>query len=187
MNELARHYAIPNVCGSQFRRVTASPTRIARAARPGQLLDGDVARRPDDRGRARQVDSRQHSGRAAAAAAARRSAAQGKREQRQGAVAACADGTSREPDVRRCHARMDRWASPSRTSMPVNGAPRKRQSVDASAALPDGTKFGPVRLRARGFSASRNSLSARSPRSWSFTGWVEASSTDAPANPEDRS
>ena len=48
---LARHYGIPNVYGSQFRRVTVTDDDAQGAARPGQHPDGDVARQPDVAGR----------------------------------------------------------------------------------------------------------------------------------------
>ena len=39
---LARHYGIPGVYGSHFRRVTLTDDRRARPARPGQHPDGDL-------------------------------------------------------------------------------------------------------------------------------------------------
>ena len=43
LNErLARHYGIPNVYGSQFRRVALHRRKPPRSARPGQHPDGDV-------------------------------------------------------------------------------------------------------------------------------------------------
>ena len=98
---LARHYGIPNVYGSQFRRVTVDRRRAARSARAGQHPGGDVARRADVAGRARQVDSRKHPRRAGAAAAARRAAAEGERGRREAAHDARADGgASRQSGVR---------------------------------------------------------------------------------------
>ena len=44
---LARHYGIPNIYGSQFRRVTVTDEARQGSARPGQHPDGHVARRPD--------------------------------------------------------------------------------------------------------------------------------------------
>ena len=52
---LARHYGIPNVYGSHFRRVTLPDGRARRPARPGQRADGDVVRRPHVAVAARQV------------------------------------------------------------------------------------------------------------------------------------
>ena len=76
LNErLARHYGIPDVYGSHFRRVALPDDRRARPARTGQHSDGDVVRDPHLAGPARQVGARQHARRAAAAAAARRAGA----------------------------------------------------------------------------------------------------------------
>ncbi len=69
---LARHYGIPNVYGSHFRRVTVEDDDAPRAARPGQHPDGDVVSEPHVAGAARQVDPREHPRHAAAAAAAER-------------------------------------------------------------------------------------------------------------------
>ena len=69
---LARHYGIPNVYGSHFRRVTLTERRAPRPARPGQHPDGDVLPEPHLAGAARQVDPREHPRHAAAAAAAGR-------------------------------------------------------------------------------------------------------------------
>ena len=45
LNErLAKHYGIPNVYGSHFRRVTLAGQRARRAARPGQHPDRHVVR-----------------------------------------------------------------------------------------------------------------------------------------------
>ena len=57
---LAKHYGIPNVYGSHFRRVTLADGQPARrAARAGQHPDGDVVRQPHVAGAARQVDARE--------------------------------------------------------------------------------------------------------------------------------
>ena len=73
---LAKHYGIPNVYGSQFRRVTLT----ADEARRGLLGQGSILTvtshaEPHVAGAARQVDSREHARHAAAAAAAQRPAA----------------------------------------------------------------------------------------------------------------
>ena len=77
LNErLAKHYGIPNVYGSHFRRVELGQgSRARRAARPGQHHDGDVVREPHVAGAPRQVDSRESARHARAAAAAERAAA----------------------------------------------------------------------------------------------------------------
>ena len=155
LNErLARHYGIPNVHGSHFRRVDACRRPPRRPARPGQHSDGDVARDADLAGLARQVGARERARRAAAAAAARRAAAAGEGRRRRGRVSVRArlEQHRSNPVCASCHSRMDplgfalenfdaigKWRAPRR-----GGAP-----VDASAALPDGTSStGPGELRA---------------------------------------
>jgi hypothetical protein len=75
---LARHYGIPNIYGSRFRRVRCR-RRAPRPARAGQHPHRDVVSESHVAGRARQVDADQPARRAAAAAAAEHSAAQEKR------------------------------------------------------------------------------------------------------------
>ena len=77
LNErLAKHYGVPNVKGSHFRRVTLDNGRRAqRAARAGRDSDRDVVSRSHFAGRARQVDPREPARDAAASAAAERAAA----------------------------------------------------------------------------------------------------------------
>ena len=48
---LARHYGIPNVYGSHFRRVTVTDDDAAGLLGQGSILTGHVARRPDVAGR----------------------------------------------------------------------------------------------------------------------------------------
>ena len=69
---LARHYGIPNVRGSRFRRVDARRRRAPRPARSRQPPDRDVGRQPHVAGEARQVDPREPARRAGAVAAAGR-------------------------------------------------------------------------------------------------------------------
>ena len=70
---LAKHYGIPNVYGSRFRRVEFGEDGAARrAASPGQHSAGDVVSDAHIAGDPRQVDPRQPARRAAAAAAGRR-------------------------------------------------------------------------------------------------------------------
>ena len=98
---LARHYGIPNIYGSRFRRVTLADEARQGLLGQGQHPDGDVARRPDVAGAARQVDSGEHARHAAAAAAGECAAAQGEQGAQQAADDAGADGrASREPGVR---------------------------------------------------------------------------------------
>ena len=89
---LARHYGIPNIYGSRFRRVPV--TDEARRGLLGQGSDarGDVARRAHVAGAARQVGAREHPRPAGAAAARRRAAAQGQQGGREAEDDARADG-----------------------------------------------------------------------------------------------
>ena len=91
---LARHYGIPNVYGSQFRRVTVAERSPARAARSGQRAHRHLVSESDLAGRARQMDPDQSPGRAAAASAAQYPAAAGDLRRRQGALAARAHGAA---------------------------------------------------------------------------------------------
>ena len=81
LNErLAKHYGIPNVYGSRFRRVTLDGwQRARRLAGSGKHPDGDVLWQPHVAGASRQVDPGEHSRHAAAAAAAERAGAGGAR------------------------------------------------------------------------------------------------------------
>ena len=56
---LARHYGIPNVYGTHFRRVTLQGRDPSRAARQGRRADGDVASASDVARPAREVDPRE--------------------------------------------------------------------------------------------------------------------------------
>ena len=68
---LAKHYGIPNVYGSRFRRVDLRRRRARRIAAAGQHSDRHLLCHPDLAGDPRQVDPGQYSGRAAAASARR--------------------------------------------------------------------------------------------------------------------
>ena len=84
LNErLAKHYGIPHVYGSRFRRVDAGRRqRARRAAAPGQHSDGDFVRDAHLAGDSRPVGPRESARRAAAAAAARRAGAEGQHGRR---------------------------------------------------------------------------------------------------------
>ncbi len=102
-DRLARHYGIPGIQGSHFRRVTDRRREPARAARTREHPDDYVAPGADLAGLPRQVDSRQPARHAAAGAAAQRAAAAGKDRRLRGAdaVDARADGAaSRKRDLR---------------------------------------------------------------------------------------
>ncbi len=79
LNErLAKHYGIPNIYGSQFRRVTLGPDLAYRRGLLGQgsVLALDLAAEfPNFSGEARRVGAGKHPGHAAAGAAAERAAA----------------------------------------------------------------------------------------------------------------
>ena len=103
LNErLARHYGIPNVQGSHFRRVALpadSPRRGLLGH--GSILTDDVARHPHLAGVPRQVDSAERPRHAAARSAAQRAGARRQEDAGQGADDARADGAApREPGVR---------------------------------------------------------------------------------------
>ena len=74
---LARHYGIPDVYGSQFRRVAVDRPGAPRAAGAGQHPDRDVVSQSHFARPARQMDSDQYPGRAAHAAAAECAGAEG--------------------------------------------------------------------------------------------------------------
>ena len=151
---LARHYGIPNVYGSHFRRVTLPDGRRGGPARPRQHSDRHVICDADLAGPPRQVAAREHPRRAAAAAAAQRAgSARGRGDDGQ-AGCRCASGMEQHrsnPVCASCHAQMDplgfalenfdaigRWRTVSEADTPI----------DASGALPDGAKFdGPAELR----------------------------------------
>ncbi len=75
---LAKHYGIPNVYGSQFRRVTLTLMNGApRIAGAGKHPERDVVSHAHVAGAARQVDHGKSDGHAAARASAERSRAEG--------------------------------------------------------------------------------------------------------------
>ena len=115
---LARHYGIPNVYGSHFRRVTFTDDRRARPARPRQHLTVTSYANRTSPVRARQVAAREPPRHAAAAAAARRAAARGERR-RAASRRPCASGwssTGRTRCARAVTRGWIRWGSRSRTS-----------------------------------------------------------------------
>ena len=101
---LAKHYGIPNVYGSRFRRVTfGEDAQRGRTAAPGQHPDGHVVSDAHLAGDSRQVDSRQRARRAAAAAAAERAGAR-RREDREAERDRCASGWPSIGRIRRARA-----------------------------------------------------------------------------------
>ena len=69
---LARHYGIPDIYGSRFRRVTITAGRAPGAARASQHSGGDLARRAHFAGGSRQVHSGKYSREPGSAASAGR-------------------------------------------------------------------------------------------------------------------
>ena len=120
---LARHYGIPNVYGSQFRRVTHCRRKPPRPARAGFGARRDVLSESDVAGAARQVHPRKHPRHAAAVAARQRAAAQGNGRRRQALSLRrrSSSSTGRTRRARPATASWIRWASRSRTSMPRAG------------------------------------------------------------------
>ena len=150
LNErLARHYGIPNVYGSQFRRVTLTDGRARGPARAGQHPDGDVVCDPDVAGAARQVGAREPPRRAAAAAAAERAEPGGRRHGRKAlSVRERMEQHRTNPVCASCHAPMDPLglrARELRRASASGGRRRRTRAIDASARLPDGSQ----RSRAR--------------------------------------
>ena len=68
---LAKHYGIPNVQGTRFRRVALDRSEPVRTARSGQHSHADLARQSHVAGAARQVRDGSLARRRAAAAARR--------------------------------------------------------------------------------------------------------------------
>ena len=149
---LARHYGIPDIYGSRFRRVA-----ITDEARRGLLGQGSILALTSHAdahfaGGARQVDSRKHSGHARAAASARRAAAQ-RKSRRARSRARCASRWPSIAPTRPARTATRRWI-PSVSRMEnfdAIGAWRAKDSgnpIDASGELADGTKInGVVSLR----------------------------------------
>ena len=156
---LARHYGIPNVYGSHFRRVAVTDEAPRRAARAGQHSGGHVARRADVAGRARQVDPRQHSRHAAAAAASGRPALKENEEgQKPRTMREQMAEHRANPVCASCHKVMDPIGF-ALENFDAVGAWRTREPggpIDASGELADGTKVdGVVTLRNALLSAAR--------------------------------
>ena len=134
---LARHYGIPNVYGSRFRRVTLPPEMDYRRGLLGKGSFLAVTWTQNFRivaGEARRVGAGEHSRHAAARAAAERAGARGHQgRERQGADAARADdAASRQPD--RAPAATRSWTrsgSRSRTSTPTRAGARGRAATAA--------------------------------------------------------
>ncbi len=112
LNErLAKHYGIPNVRGSHFRRVTLPDgQRARRPARAGQHPDDHVVRHAHLAGAARQVGAREPAVGGAAAAAARHPGARRPKGAEPGKPLTMREAMTRHranPACASCHARMD--------------------------------------------------------------------------------
>jgi hypothetical protein len=89
LNErLAKHYGVPTVYGTHFRRVTLTDETRFGLLRTGQHPHGHVVRHADLSGPARQVDPGQHPWDASAAPASERAGARRHRRGRQAGVGA---------------------------------------------------------------------------------------------------
>ena len=145
---LAKHYGIPHVYGSQFRRDHARRgQRARRTAAPGKHPDGHLVCDADVARRSRQVGPGQPARRAAPAAAARRAGAQGQHGGRQSRRSASGwPSTGATPTCAGCHNLMD----PIGLSLEKFDAVGRRRTVeggvpiDASGGLPDGSTFADV-------------------------------------------
>ena len=164
---LARHYGIPNVYGSHFRRVDARRRPAAGPARPRQHPDRHLLPAPHVAGGAREVAAR-----GTCSAHRRRPPPPDIPELAEDDGGAERPATMRErmaqhrasPACSTCHAKIDplgfalenfdavgRWrthdgnpAAPDGVGLPAGAAP----PIDASGALPDGSPFdGPAAFR----------------------------------------
>ncbi len=143
---LAKFYGLPGVYGSDFRRVPLADAHRRGLLGQAQHPDGDVLLRSHLAGRPRQVDSRERARHPAAAAAAQRAGAA--RRTAPGPAALDARAHERRIAPIRCAPpairAWIRWGSRSKTSTRSAAgatAPRADRAIDASGAMPDGTKF----------------------------------------------
>ena len=176
MNErLARHYRIPNVYGSHFRRVTFDDG--IRGGLLGQASILTVTSYPNRtspvlRGR---VAARQHARRAAAAAAAGRARAEGERRGRSAAVDARADGSAPAESRLRGLSRADGSAGVLAREFRrarASGAPTSDGApIDASAIA---SRRHPVRGRRRAAGAPRRAIGTTSSAPSRKSCWLRA-------------
>ena len=99
---LAAHYGIPNVYGSQFRRVKLEGDLDVRRGLAGQGRHrvGDFRVRPDFAGAARQVGDDEYPGHRSARSAAQRSGAEGSCRGKQRSLKPCGSGWKRIAPIR---------------------------------------------------------------------------------------
>ena len=150
---VARHYGIPNVTGTEFRRVTRAGLP-PRHPRPRQRADADLDRRPHLAGDARQVGDGGAARHAAAAAAAQRAGARGDQgDQPTGRVLSVRERMEQHrsnPACTSCHRVIDPLGL-ALENFDVTGKWRIKDGdvpVDAAGTLYDGTSIdGPAGLR----------------------------------------
>ena len=149
MNErLARHYGIPNVYGSRFRRVTVTDEARSGLLGQGSILTLTSHAERTSPVRARQVDPREHPRHAAAAAAARCPGAEGNQDgQKPKTMRELLAQHRANPACASCHKLMD----------PIGFA---MENFDA---------VGAWRTRERGRADRRRPASWRTARRW--TAW----------------
>ena len=149
---LARHYGIPDIYGSQFRRVTLTDESRQRLAGAGQHPGGDVACRAHVAGGARQMDSGKSSGHARRLRL-RPTCRRSRRIKTARKPSPCASrwwSIAPTRSARSCHKTMDPIGF-ALENFDAVGAWRTRdagQPVDVAGELADGTKVnGVVELR----------------------------------------
>ena len=152
LNErLANHYGIPNIYGSQFRRVDADRSQPRRPAGPGQPADGNIVPQPDVCSTERQVGTGKSAGYSAAASAAQRAAARSDhRGSKQLTLREAMEMHRDNPVCASCHARMDPigFALENYDGVGKWRAKDSGAKIDASGKLPDGMVFnGPAGLK----------------------------------------
>ena len=148
---LAKHYGIPNVRGSRFRRVTLTDDNPPWTAGPGKLSAGDLGRDPHLAGGARQVDSGKYSGHSSSSASANvPSLPENEGAQQPTSVRAKMEQHRKNPVCASCHKIMDPIGF-SLENFDLIGKWRTTDGgsqIDASGQLVDGTKLdGPASLR----------------------------------------
>ena len=157
LNErLAKHYGMPGIYGSHFRRVTLDRRRAQGPARQGRDSDGDVASGSHVAGRPRQVGARQPARRAGAADGRTTSRRSTKTRHRAGKILTMRERMEehrKNPTCAACHKIMEPIGL-SMENFDAVGAWRTRDGgtlgnpIDASGELLDGTKVdGVVTLR----------------------------------------
>ena len=147
---LAKHYGIPNIRGSQFRRVTF-PTDSPRGGLLGQgsILTADVLLHAHVAGAARQVRSGESAGIAAASSSAQRSVAQDREREDPANSSTLREAMVQHranPACASCHARMDPIGF-AMENFDAVGQWRDQDAgkpIDVSSTLADGTEVDGV-------------------------------------------